>query len=65
MVPRVDGQAVSTDDLSATTVKPAAKYGIGIAALDLVLGGVGLFLFLRDDAPAEVSLELQLLFTRG
>ena len=41
-------------------MKPAAKYGIGIAALVVVLGGVGLFLFLRDDVPAEVSLELQL-----
>ena len=57
MVPRVADHAVGTDDLNGTTVKPAAKNGIGI----VVLGGVGLFLFLRDDAV----LELQPLFDRA
>jgi polyisoprenoid-binding protein YceI len=38
-------------------MKPAVKYGLIAAAVIVVLGGVGAFLFLRDDAPDEVSLD--------
>ncbi len=38
-------------------MKPAAKYGLIAAAVIVVLGGLGAFLFLRDDSPDEVSLD--------
>lgn len=38
-------------------MKPAAKYGLIAAAVIVVLGGLGIFWFLRDDSPDEVSLD--------
>lgn len=38
-------------------MKPAVKYGLIAAAVIVVLGGAGIFLFLRDDSPEEVSLD--------
>lgn len=38
-------------------MKPAAKYGLIAAVVIVVLGGLGIFWFLRDDSPDEVSLE--------
>jgi polyisoprenoid-binding protein YceI len=38
-------------------MKPAAKYGLIAAVVIVVLGGLGVFWFLRDDSPDEVSLD--------
>ncbi|MFN7148089.1 MAG: YceI family protein [Microthrixaceae bacterium] len=38
-------------------MKPAAKYGLIAAVVIVVLGGLGIFWFLRDDSPDEVSLD--------
>jgi polyisoprenoid-binding protein YceI len=38
-------------------MKPAAKYGLIAAVVIVALGGLGIFWFLRDDSPDEVSLE--------
>lgn len=38
-------------------MKPAAKYGIIAAVVIVVLGAAGVFWYLRDDSPDEVSLE--------
>lgn len=38
-------------------MKPAAKYGIAAAVVIVVLGAAGVFWFLRDDSPDEVSLD--------
>lgn len=38
-------------------MKPAARYGIVGAVVVVALVGVGAYLFLRDDAPEEVSLD--------
>ena len=38
-------------------MKPAAKYGLIAAAVIVVLGGLGIFWFLRDASPDEVSLD--------